>query len=1080
MRFIADIHIHSHLSRATSKQLAPEFLDLWARLKGICVIGTGDFTHPGWLEELQEKLEPAEEGLFRLKPAYRQKAAVPEAPTFSGEVRFVLQAEISSIYKKNGRTRKVHNVILAPDFETVEKIRQSLLRLNANLTSDGRPILGLDSRSLLEIALEASDRTAFIPAHIWTPWFSILGSKSGFDTVEECFEDLTPHLTAMETGLSTDAPMHWSCTFLDPFTLVSNSDAHSPEKLGRNANIFDTELSYTAMTEALKEGDPERFLGTIDLFPQEGKYHYDGHRKCGVVWDPLETLRHKEVCTVCGKKVTVGVMHRVAQLADRDDLESRPNRMPFVSIIPLKEILSEIFEVGAGSKKVDAEYHALLHRFGPELYILLDLPVRELVKGGKPLVGEAVRRMRERRVIIQEGYDGEYGVIRVFKPGEIRSVTVQQALFSSTASDSAVPKRRLINFDLKAFQERYARHKESEPTQLAFEAPAPETNKKPLLAGLNSEQQEAARHFTGPALILAGPGTGKTRTLTFRIAHLIRDRGVAPESILAVTFTNKAAEEMSRRLDELLRGEDPERRPRVSTFHAFGFSVLKEQAEKLGRSRSFSLVDEADKRLILEKELGCARQDAKKVSDDIARAKRELVPPDGNPGGDAGAFWGPYEEYLKAHDLFDLDDCIYRPVLLLRNHPEVSESYQGRFPWVLIDEYQDINLAQYQMVRLLVPGSEPNLCAIGDPDQAIYGFRGADVRFIREFLEDYPEASVYRLKQSYRCTDTILRASSRVIALSIEPEGFLQGLQEGVKITLAPQATHRGEAEFVARTIEDLMGGLSFFSMDSDITAGEGHEELRSLSDFAVLCRIKDQMKALEHAFQNHSIPYQSIGETPFFRQEPIKSVVDVFRLASNPRNPLLQGRLMGRVVPDLSSLASLSELTRSKPVSESLAAISSAYYKKELDAAPDEFNRLKDLAQEFGSEGEAFLKFAALGTGTDTYRRDLESVTLMTLHAAKGLEFRCVFIVGCEDGLLPYSLFERRSDREEERRLLYVGMTRAKKYLFLTHAGKRFLLGREYRLNRSPFLDRIEEELLEQPEAPAPVRKRDGQLKLF
>jgi superfamily I DNA/RNA helicase len=485
-----------------------------------------------------------------------------------------------------------------------------------------------------------------------------------------------------------------------------------------------------------------------------------------------------------------------------------------------------------------------------------------------------------------------------------------------------------------------------------------------------------------------------------------------------VTFTNKAAEEISQRLGELLPGENPEKWPRVSTFHAFGYSILKEQAEKLGRGRSFSLVDEADRQHILKKELGCARQETKKASDDITRAKQKLIPLDGDPGGDASPFWEPYEEYLKAHDLFDLDDCIFQPVLLLKGHPEVCEVYQGRFPWILIDEYQDINLAQYQLVRLLVPGDRPNLCAVGDPDQAIYGFRGADVRFIREFFEDYPEASVYRLKQSYRCTDTILRASSRVISLSIEPEGFLQGLQEGVKITTAPQATHRSEAEFVARTIEDLMGGLGFFSMDSDITAGEGHEELRSLSDFAVLCRIKDQMKALEHAFQNHSIPYQSIGETPFFRQEPVKSVVDVFRLAANPRNTLLKDQVVGRVVPEISSLESLSELTQRKPVSESLEAISSAYFKKELDASPDEFNRLKHMAGEFGSDGESFLKFAALGTGADTYRHDLESVSLMTLHAAKGLEFRCVFIVGCEDGLLPYSLFERHSDREEERRL--------------------------------------------------------------
>jgi len=678
MRFIADLHIHSHLSRATSKQLAPEYLDLWARLKGISVIGTGDFTHPDWLKELHEKLEPAEEGLFRLKPAYRQRAVVPKPPTLSQETRFVLQAEISSIYKKDGRTRKVHNVILAPDFETVEKIRQSLLSMNANLTSDGRPILGLDSHDLLEISLEASEHIAFIPAHIWTPWFSILGSKSGFDTVEECFEDLTPHLTAMETGLSTDAPMHWTCTFLDPFTLISNSDAHSPEKLGRNANIFDTELSYPAMISALKEGDPKAFLGTIDLFPQEGKYHYDGHRKCNVVWNPLETLHHNGLCPVCGKKVTVGVMHRVAQLADRDDLKSRPNRLPFVSIIPLKEILSEIFEVGAASKRVDTEYHTLLRRFGPELYILLDLPAIELIKGGKPLVGEALRRMRERRVIIQEGYDGEYGVSRVFKEGEARSVTVQQALFSSTAADGSVPQHRLINFDLKAYKDLYARQRGFEPEQLAFEAPAVEIKRKPLLSGLNSEQQRAARHSTGPALILAGPGTGKTRTLTYRVAHLIQDLGVAPESILAVTFTNKAASEIGQRLNELLPGEGQKHKPRVSTFHAFGYSALKEHADAFGRSGSFSLVDESDKRHILGKSLGCPRQEISKVSNDLSRAKQELTPLNSDPDGAASPFWKPYEEYCRENDLFDLDDCIYRPVRLFLEHPEVRKDFQGR------------------------------------------------------------------------------------------------------------------------------------------------------------------------------------------------------------------------------------------------------------------------------------------------------------------------------------------------------------------------------------------------------------------
>ena len=275
MRFAADLHIHSHFSLATSRKLVPEHLDLWARIKGLSLLGTGDFTHPGWLEELKEKLVPAEQGFFRLKPDFKQGAEVPPVSTLSSEVRFILSAEISSIYKKNGRVRKVHSVILAPDFASAEKINQALLKLNANLSSDGRPILGLDARDLLEITLESSPDCLFIPAHIWTPWFSVLGSKSGFDNIKECFDDLTPHIKAVETGLSTDPAMNAICSFLDAFTLLSNSDAHSPEKLGRNANLFDCPLDYFTVKKGLTGENPNYFLGTIDLYPQEGKYNYD-------------------------------------------------------------------------------------------------------------------------------------------------------------------------------------------------------------------------------------------------------------------------------------------------------------------------------------------------------------------------------------------------------------------------------------------------------------------------------------------------------------------------------------------------------------------------------------------------------------------------------------------------------------------------------------------------------------------------------------------------------------------------------------------------------------------------------------
>ena len=340
MKFIGDLHIHSHYSLATSKKLEPEYLEYWGRVKGIKVIGTGDFTHPGWIKELKEKLVPAEDGLFKLKDGYKieQKGMLPKAP--DSEIRFMLTAEISNIYKRGEKTRKIHNVVFAPNFDAVEKIQQSLINIGGNITSDGRPILGLDARDLLEIVMEASEDCFFVPAHIWTPWFSALGDKSGFNSIKECYRDLADHIYAVETGLSTDAPMHWMCSFLDDYTLISNSDAHSPQKLGRNANLFDTDLSYSSICQAIASGDPDKFLGTIDLYPQEGKYHYDGHRKCGIRWNPVETLKHNKICPKCGKPVTIGVMNRVVELSDRTDLEERPNRLPFHSIIPLKEILS--------------------------------------------------------------------------------------------------------------------------------------------------------------------------------------------------------------------------------------------------------------------------------------------------------------------------------------------------------------------------------------------------------------------------------------------------------------------------------------------------------------------------------------------------------------------------------------------------------------------------------------------------------------------------------------------------------------------------------------------------------------------
>jgi DNA helicase-2/ATP-dependent DNA helicase PcrA len=589
MRFIADLHIHSRFSRATSRDLGLEHLDLWARRKGVAVVGTGDFTHPGWFSELKERLEPSEPGLFRLKKDYRIDDD-PWVPESSPAVRFMLSVEISNIYKKGGRVRKVHNLILAPDFETAEKIGHALERIG-NIRSDGRPILGLDSKDLLEIVLESSDEAVFIPAHIWTPWFSMLGSKSGFDSVEECFDELTSHIFALETGLSSDPPMNWRLSGLDDFALVSNSDAHSPKNLAREANVFDTEMSFFDMREALESRDPERYLGTIEFFPQEGKYHYDGHRKCNTCMCPKDTRTRKGLCPVCGRPVTVGVMHRVEELADRDAGYRPSGALPYRSLIPLPEIISELMQVGKASKRVQEEYFRLLKRLGPEVEILEMMPV-EMIEKGSEILAEAVRRMREGKVIIREGYDGEYGVITLFEPEELKGLGRQKALFQAVGAPAARKKER-------AEKRPEAAHADSRvqegAAQLAGPLFSPDTaavRSSPVIFDLNPDQERVVKDGKGPIMIVAGPGTGKTRTLTHRIANLVNENMVSPEKTLAVTFTNKARDEMRERLLRLIPDPEILKAIFIKTFHALGLLIIREDADALGMDRDFTILSE--------------------------------------------------------------------------------------------------------------------------------------------------------------------------------------------------------------------------------------------------------------------------------------------------------------------------------------------------------------------------------------------------------------------------------------------------------------------------------------------------------
>ncbi len=541
MRYYADLHIHSKYSRACSRDCDLEHLSWWARRKGITLLGTGDFTHPAWAEELRTKLVPAEPGLFKLREDLDREVLRTLPPSCHTPVRFLLEVEISTIYKRGDRTRKVHHLCYVPDLDAAAEFTRRLEKIG-NLHSDGRPILGLDSRDLLEITLSSGEGGYLIPAHVWTPWFAVLGSKSGFDAVEDCYADLADHIFAVETGLSSDPAMNWRVSKLDKFHLVSNSDAHSPPMLGRNATVLDTDLDYFAVRDALASGTG--YVGTVDMFPEEGKYHHDGHRKCGVRLSPEETRKLQGRCPECGKPLTVGVLYRVEELADRDPTAvSGPNATDrpasageFLSIVPLPEIMGEILRVGPKSKAVRQAVDEVVNAVGPEMAVLLEKPLDEIERAGSPLLVEAISRLRRGEVRREAGYDGEYGVISLFEPGEIGAPSAQApGLFDIPAE---VPAPRPARESTPRPTRAPAPEKTTvdsgdgaEPATGGGDGPVTARPTGSLLDGLDPDQRAAAELTAGQVLIVAGPGTGKTRTLTHRLAHLVLERDVPAEHV---------------------------------------------------------------------------------------------------------------------------------------------------------------------------------------------------------------------------------------------------------------------------------------------------------------------------------------------------------------------------------------------------------------------------------------------------------------------------------------------------------------------------------------------------------------------
>lgn len=1072
MPFHADLHIHSKYSRACSKDCDLEHLTWWARRKGVTVLGTGDFTHPAWFDHLRENLVPAEPGLLRLRQDLDAEVTRALPPSLAaGQVRYMLSVEISTIYKRDERTRKVHHLVYVPDFDAAAEFNRRLGRIG-NLGSDGRPILGLDSRDLLEITLECSDGAYLVPAHVWTPWFAVLGSKSGFDAVEDCYLDLADHIFALETGLSSDPAMNWRLSALDRYRLMSSSDAHSPPIVGRETTVFSTDLDYFSIRRALETGAGHD--GSVEFFPEEGKYHADGHRKCGVRMQPRETRQHGGICPKCGKELTVGVLSRVEELADRPEPVRPDDAARFGSLVPLPEIMSEILGMGPKSKKVLGEIEHVTTAFGPELMILECVPVDD-IEARSPLLAEAVARLRRGEVIREAGYDGEYGVIRLFEPGELARMKAACApgLFEHSAFDlgeqgpaERQPPGRIGDAPAVG-------PVDPAPLTEGFVPAQPPRPMASLLDGLDPEQRAAAEMTDGPLLIIAGPGTGKTRTLTYRIAHLVTAHGVAPEHCLAITFTRRAAGEMADRLARLVPQHAPQLT--VATVHALGVRILRAQHERVGLSPNFGIADEVQQ-LAIATEMAGSEKEARRLLGQLSRVRRTREAP-----GPELEFADAVERYTKAlrrEDLVDFDDLVTLPTMLLEADPDLAAAYRQWYRWISVDEYQDIDEQQYRLLRqLTVP--DGNLAAIGDPDQSIYGFRGADVGFFLRFQEDFPSARTVQLHRNYRSSADILTAALQVIS----PTSLVRGrvlwpmnAHGDARVGMHHAATEQAEASFVARTIEQLLGGTSFHSLDSGRVGSDGSKGL-GFSDFAVLYRTDRQARAVMDALTRTGLPFQKRSHDRLVDRPGVDRILD--ELTCAPAAAELPG-LGGTAVSERLRQAAHAILDRLSETEAGDGRDPAAVIHSAVEL-------LVALADECGEDLDRFRAELALGVEVDVWDPRADRISLLTLHAAKGLEFPVVFLVGCEDGLLPLrwpvGALDDVADEEicEERRLLFVGMTRARRHLYLSHAAERVRQGAAGRSSRSPFLADLDPAMYEQIGDAVPRRQpRDTQLRLL
>ena len=931
-RHYLDLHIHSRFSRATSQTLTPANLALWAGYKGLSLIGTGDLTHPGWLAELNENLMPGDDGFYGLK----------DQP--ASNIRFAPTGEVSAIYKHDGRTRKIHLVIIAPDLEAAAKFSKTLGGLG-NVESDGRPILGLSARNILEIALNTHPGMIVVPAHIWTPWFSLFGAKSGYDRLEDCFGDLSSHITALETGLSSDPEMNRLVSALDSYALISSSDAHSPDKLGREATILNGDLTWTGLAAALQGGSS--LAGTVEFFPEEGKYHLDGHLNCGPPLTPEETRKNGGLCPICGKPVTIGVLHRVSELADR----STPlaDRLPDFHLIPLPEILGQVFGQGPKSKRVMAGFDKLVAEFGSEFKLLLETPLEDIETAAGPLLRLAVDRMRRGEITAQGGFDGQYGIVTAVGPEDRAAMSGQGRLFedSPKTQKPARPGNKFqIMTELEAAPEIEADPEDGPPLLSLLRGDL-------LLDGLDESQVQAVTCRQAALAVKAGPGSGKTRVLVHRAAWLIRENIVAPDEMLLTTYTRKAAQELAPKLAAALPFRAESRQVTVSTLHALAYNLLRDKKPDWDLAPEDFLDD------LLKKAAKKAGMKAAAFSSLVSLVKNSpaLLPGETDLPSEApeqfSAAFRYYNRTLTAHQRWDFDDLIL----------EAAPAGASPFRAVLVDEFQDLSAAQFSFIKRLLPPGSPNsasLTVIGDPDQSIYSFRGARPE-IFDWLSIYPDLSTIDLAANYRSTRVIVQAGEAVIAGPRKrPRRRTARQDNGSRVIRASLSTPRREAAYV---VSRIMAHLGAFKLGQEGTSRQDAEVMPGLglNDIAVLFRLRTQGQDITSALDEAGLAWQMSGENPL-------TAVD------------------------------------------------------QLDFTADKIN-------------------------------------LLTMHAAKGLEFKLVFVMGSEEGLCPYFSPSEQPNhlrQAEERRLFYVAVTRAKDRLYLTRAQNRRLYGQSLSGQPSPFLAKI------------------------